>query len=153
MLTTESMARIRESFALLSPQMDRVTENFYHRLFAARPEVRVLFRTDLKPQQQHLAAALALIVRNLTMLDALAGPFNQLGADHARAGVRPDHYPVVRDAMLAAMADALASTGAWTTQLADDWRQLLERIATHMLQGGMSRKTAQESSFRDCKQL
>jgi len=137
-MTSESIERIRASFALLAPQLDRLTESFYERLFAARPEVRALFRADMKSQRQHFAAALSLIVRNLTMLDALEGSFIQLGADHARARVRPEHYPVVRDAILASMAEALAITGAWTPELADDWRQLIERIATHMLRGGLT---------------
>src|SRR5690349_9153094 len=113
-MTTESANRIRESFRLLAPQLDQVTRDVYDRIFAARPETRSLFRIDMQTQRQHLGAAFGLIVRNLTMLDALAGSFQQLGADHARAGVRPEHYPLVRDAMIGAIERALRERNAWT---------------------------------------
>jgi hemoglobin-like flavoprotein len=135
-MTTESAHRIRASFSLLGPQMPRVTREFYRRLFMARPDVRALFGPDMIAQEKHVAAAVALIVRNLTMLDALAGTFQQLGAEHARAGVRPEHYPAVRDALIDSMSAAL--TDAWNAPLAEDWRNLLDQIATYMLQGGLS---------------
>src|SRR5690242_19596882 len=99
-MTTASLERIRQSFDLLIPHLDRMTRTFYGHLFAARPETRQLFKIDMDAQRQHLAAALALIVRNLAMFDALAEPLQELGTQHAKVGVRPEHYPVVRDAML-----------------------------------------------------
>jgi nitric oxide dioxygenase len=137
-MTIESATRIRDSFKLLAPQLEQVTHDVYQRMIAARPDVRPLFRSDMRTQQQHLGAALSLIVRNLTLLDALAGSFQHLGADHARAGVRPEHYPLGRDAMLASISAALITTGTWTSDLADDWRRLLDQIAAYMLQGGLS---------------
>jgi hemoglobin-like flavoprotein len=137
-MTPESANRIRESFRQLAPQLERMTRDFYDRMFAARPETRALFGRDMTMQQQHLGAALALIVRNLSMLDALAGTFQQLGAAHARAGVRPEHYPVVRDAMLESMSAALNPMNAWSAELLADWRALLDQVAAYMLQGGLS---------------
>ena len=137
-MTSESAHRIRESFRLLCPQLTHVAHDFYRRLFATRPDLRDLFGPDMHAQAQHVSAAMALIVRNLTMIDALAGTFHQLGADHARAGVRPEHYPAVRDAMIASMSAALAAQGAWSTQLAEDWHALLDQIAAYMLRGGLS---------------
>jgi hemoglobin-like flavoprotein len=132
-MTTASLERICGSFNLLSPQMERMTRTFYARLFAARPETRALFKVNMDVQRQHLAAALALIVRNLPMFDALQEPLAELGASHAKVGVRPEHYPVVRDAMLGAIAEALGA--AWTVELAADWRMLIETIASQMLAG------------------
>ena len=136
-MTDESLSRIHRSFVLLSTHMGEVTRGFYDRLFEARPDVRPLFQVNLAAQRQHLAAALALIVRNLPMLDALEGALAELGAGHAAVGVRPEHYPPVRDAMLAAISVALSPTGGWTTELADDWRRLIDRISMLMLRGGL----------------
>jgi hemoglobin-like flavoprotein len=137
-MTTESANRIRESFKLLSPRMEQLTRDVYDCMFRTRPDIRPLFAGDMRTQQQHLSAALGLIVRNLTMLEALEGSFKQLGADHARAGVHPEHYPLVRDAMLEAMSAALGANGAWTNELARDWRDLINQVCTYMLQGGLT---------------
>src|SRR5215208_1048187 len=134
-MTDESIHRIHRSFVLLSTQMEQVTRGFYARLFEARPDVRPLFQVDLDAQRQHLAAALALVVRNLPMLDALEGALAQLGAGHAAVGVLPEHYPPVRDAMLGSISAALSRTGDWTAELGDDWRRLIDRISTLMLRG------------------
>jgi len=132
-MKTDSLDRIRSSFELLSPHMAQMTRTFYERLFAARPDTRQLFKVDMDIQRQHFAAALALVVRNLGLLDALEEPLHELGASHARVGVRPEHYPFVRDAMLKALAEALGP--AWSSDLADDWRNLIETLASHMLAG------------------
>lgn len=92
-----------------------------------------MFKTDMAIQQHHFAAALALIVRNLSMLDSLGEALGELGADHARIGVRPEHYPPMCDAVLFAIARSLEDQ--WTEQLAADWRALLDFVASQMLAG------------------
>ena len=68
-MTEESLARILESYEHLSPRIDALTRSFYAKLFAANPQLRPLFKLDIDVQSQHLAAALALIIRNLRLLD------------------------------------------------------------------------------------
>jgi hemoglobin-like flavoprotein len=138
-VTVKSLDRIRRSYEILLPQVGRVTSRFYEALFAAWPETRRLFTRDIAVQQKHLAAALALVVRNLSVLDALEEPLRELGAGHARAGVRPEHYPVVCDAMVLAIGQTLGT--AWTAELEADWRGLLERVAGHMQAGGSESKS------------
>src|SRR3954447_9629921 len=103
-MSTPSANRIRQSHRLLASRMSKMTQIFYQRLFALNPEVRALFKTDMTQQGGHLAAALALIVTNLPLLDALESPLRELGALHARAGVRPEHYPIAKEAMLFALS-------------------------------------------------
>jgi hemoglobin-like flavoprotein len=128
-----SIDRLRASYRQIAPDFTHTAERFYDRLFAAQPATRDLFTIDITTQAAHLAAALALIVRNLPILDSLEGPLMELGASHTRAGVRPEHYPVLRTALLATLAEDLGDH--WTPELADDWRRLLERVASHMLAG------------------
>jgi hemoglobin-like flavoprotein len=136
-MTVTAVARIQQSFLAVAPQVDRLTRRFYDGLFAARPDTRALFTGDMARQRQHLAAALALIIRNLRMLDTLELPLGELGAAHARAGVRPEHYPPVHDAMMAALAEVGAD--GWTPELNEDWNNLLHVIARHMLAGAARR--------------
>ena len=130
-MTTASLQRIRVSFALLASRMTEMTERFHARLFEVRPDLRHMFNVDMRHHGRHFAAALALIVRNASMLDSLDEPLRELGLQHARAGVHAEHYPVVRDAVLFAMAQTLAEE--WTQNLAEEWQMLLDHVSTLML--------------------
>src|SRR5215510_2543344 len=99
-MTEASLHRIAANYEMLAGRMQSLTASFYERLFKVLPESRPLFRIDIDIQSQHLAAALALIVRNLRMLDVLEQPLMDLGAGHARVGVRPEHYPIVCQTMV-----------------------------------------------------
>ena len=113
--------------------MPQVIGVFYDRVFEVLPQTRCMFKIDMEVQKQHLAVALALIVRNVSILESLGEPLRELGADHARIGVRPEHYPPVRDAVLFAMAHSLGDQ--WTESLAADWRALLDFVTSQMLAG------------------
>jgi hemoglobin-like flavoprotein len=132
-MTSIAISRIEASFDLLSPRIDEMTRVFYDRLFALRPETRALFNVDMSVQRQHMAAALAVIARNLRMLDAVMVPLRELGAGHAKVGVRPEHYPPVREAMLEALSHAVGDD--WTPDLAHDWQRLLDLVCNAMLEG------------------
>jgi hemoglobin-like flavoprotein len=132
-MTSQSLARIEKSFELLSTRIDQMTRAFYDALFRTRPDTRALFQVNMDVQRQHLGAALALIARNLRFLDIMTEPLRELGAGHAHVGVKPEHYPVVRDAMLEAIGGAVGDQ--WTPQLRADWHELLEMICRVMLEG------------------
>lgn len=132
-MTSASLDRLQRSFAALAPRLETITSRFYERLFELRPDTRSLFQIDMQLQRRHLAAALAMIVRNLRMLDALEQPLRELGARHARIGVLVEHYPAVVDAMLSALSEGLGS--GWDADLAADWVGLLNRITAHMTSG------------------
>ena len=135
-MNAASLDRIRRSYRQLTPMMAKLTELFYDRLFTSLPESRKLFRTDMEIQRRHFAAALALIVRNLDKLDALEEPLRELGKDHARAGVRAEHYPVVCEVILASIAEV--SRDAWSDEVSGDWQNLLHIVSLHMLAGSIT---------------
>ena len=132
-MTTESTLRILESYQRIAPTVDDMVAGFYDRVFAAAPEVRPLFQRDMTVQRQHLAATLALLVRNLPFQDLLDEPVMDLGAQHVIWGVRPEYYPVVRDALLGSIGQSLGQH--WTEQLQADWKSLLDHVITTMLKG------------------
>jgi nitric oxide dioxygenase len=136
--------RILRSYQVLGPRSGLMTELFYDRLFEVQPDVRPLFSIDMQLQRQHLAASLALIVRNLRMLDTIEPSLRTLGTQHARAGVCAQHYPIVRDAMLYAMSQTLGD--AWNDTLSDDWSRLLDVVARQMLAGETKSRVRRGSS-------
>ena len=124
---------VRASFATLAPRLGEVVARFYDALFDADPALRAKFPADMRRQREHLAAAVAVIVRNLESLDGLEESLMDLGARHVAFGVVPEHYPVFRDAMLQALARV--SGDGWNPLVEDAWRRTLERICAMMLKG------------------
>jgi hemoglobin-like flavoprotein len=135
----ESIHRVRASYALIAERVPGMIERFYALLFERLPAARRLFPTDMGRQRQHLLAALATVARNLHQASALEAPLRELGARHLAYGALPEHYPIVREALL----DALAETAgqAWSTQLHADWRAALDQVAAAMLRGAYAPAT------------
>ena len=113
---------LAESFDLVVPQKEAFAEAFYNRLFFMYPQTTVLFTdTDMKKQQDALVAALALVISSLknSKNDQLASVLQSLGERHEGYGVKPEHYPMVGDALLKTFADFFGDQ--WTTELNDAW--------------------------------
>ena len=132
-MNQESTERILASYEQIAPRVDDMVASFYRRLFDVCPEARALFKKDMAVQRQHLAATLAILVRNLPFLDVLDQPFMELGIQHVYFGASPEQYPVVRNSLLEALGEALGDR--WTPQLRQDWTELLDHVVRVMLTG------------------
>src|SRR5690242_11911480 len=113
-MTEASVQRLLQNYEMLAGRLPALAAHFYERLFAVLPAARPLFRIDMAVQSEHLAAALALILKNLRHMDALEQPLAELGAGHAKVGVRPEHYPVLCRTMVDTLRDG--SGDAWTPE-------------------------------------
>lgn len=125
---------LETSFDLIAPRGDDLVDSFYARLFAAAPEVRPLFAaTDLRRQKHMLLAALVRLRRSVRNLDAIVPSLRGLGARHVAYGARPEHYPIVGEALIASMAE-IAGT-AWRPEYSRVWADAFEVVAATMLDG------------------
>ena len=131
-MTPESIARLKSSLSEVSSQPRALAARFYGELFAAAPTLRPLFPADMTSLQGHFEAALALVIRNLEEMAVLHGPLSELGVQHVHWGAKPEHYAIVRDALVRAIQ---ASSGSWTSELEADWRRAITAICVPMLQG------------------
>lgn len=132
-MDAETAKAVKQHHQALAPRLGALTEAFYAELFEAAPGVRRLFPSDMARQSAHFTAALAIVARNITSLDALEQPLSEMGARHASYGAAPEHYPVVRDALLRAMART--SGDLWTPALHNAWFAALNAVAAAMLRG------------------
>lgn len=125
---------LETSFDLVAPRGDELMDAFYARLFAAAPAVKPLFATiDLRRQKAMLLAALVLVRKSVRDLDSIVPKLRQLGARHVAYGARPEHYPVVGQALIAAMAEIAGP--AWTSEYEFAWRKAYGVLAGAMIQG------------------
>lgn len=125
--------RLRDHFRELTPRLDVLAQSFYGRLFDRHPELRRLYPSDMAVQRGYLATALALVIRHLDRPALLEQPLRALGRRHVSYGVRPHHYPPVRDALLFALAEV--SGPGWSDRLRRDWADALDLVIETMLAG------------------
>jgi nitric oxide dioxygenase len=128
-----NLEALETSFDLVAPRGDELMDEFYARLFAAAPAVRPLFPDDMRRQKRMLLGALVLLRKSLRDLDAIVPKLRELGARHVAYGARPEHYPVVGAALIAAMAEVAGD--AWTPDYEAAWGAAFEIVAGAMLEG------------------
>ncbi|MFE9206681.1 globin domain-containing protein [Micromonospora sp. NPDC007230] len=112
-------ARLKQSWSLVAAHGDQVPLYFYSMLFLSHPETRQMFPTNMAGQRDRLVTALGHIVSHVDQVDSLVGFLQDLGADHRKFAVRPEHYPAVGEALVATLQHFLGE--AWTDELAQDW--------------------------------
>lgn len=132
-MSTDIVTPIRESFDLIAPQADALVSVFYQKLFEDHPQLRAMFPIDMGEQKKKLLAAVGLVVKNVDKLDRIEPALKEMGTRHNAYGTLDAHYPIVRDTMLAAMAQVAGD--AWNETYHDAWEAGLNAVAGIMVQG------------------
>lgn len=125
------IGRLEESWRLVAGHGDQVPLRFYGRLFVAHPEVREMFPLSMATQRDRFVTALGHAVSHVGDLEELTPFLRQLARGHRKFGVRPEHFAVVGEALLATLADFLGE--GWTEQLAGDWTTAFQLVASVMI--------------------
>lgn len=99
-MTPEQITLVQESLRKVAPIAEAAAELFYARLFELDPNLRSLFRKDMKVQGHELMAMIAAAVNGLGNLEQLLPLVRELGVRHAGYGVLRKHYDTVGAALL-----------------------------------------------------
>lgn len=97
-----------------------ITTAMYARLFE-NAEVAAMFdraAQESGEQPRRLAAAILAYAKNIDKLDTLGGAVQRMVARHVETGVKPEHYPLVAEALLPAIRDVLGADVATDEVLA-----------------------------------
>ena len=132
-MTPEQLALVQSSFRRVGPRLPAMTTQFYQELFSRDPSLRALFTTDRAVQEARFAEKLTEIVRAMPRLGELLELTRELGARHVGYGVRVSYYPVVGDALLAALGAVLGDSFDAATREA--WAVGYNLVAETMLEG------------------
>ncbi len=122
--------RLKDSFAAVAEHGDEVPLFFYSHLFLTHPEVRSMFPLSMAAQRDRLVNALGRIVSDVDNIDRLMPFVQQLGTDHRKFAVEPQHYPAVGESLLATLEHFLGP--GWTPDLAADWAAAYDLVAKVM---------------------
>jgi nitric oxide dioxygenase len=133
-MTPDQITLVQSTFTTVTADADlRLAKRFYEHLFRISPESRSLFSTDPAVQRQKFTDELGAIVWSIGHLDDFLATTMSLGARHVAYGATIDHYRLVGDALLAALADELGE--ACTDEVTAAWRAAYDLVAEAMMMG------------------
>ena len=131
-MTPDEITLVQESWKKVVPIQDAAAGLFYGKLFELDPELRSLFKSDLKEQGRKLMTMISMAVNGLSRLDTLVPGVQELGRRHAGYGVKDEHYGTVAMALVWTLEQGLGPSftpsvkGAWVkayTVLANTMRE------------------------------
>jgi hemoglobin-like flavoprotein len=110
---------VRTTFAKVAVMPEVAGALFYERLFAKHPDLRPLFKHDMRVQGVKLMTMLAMVVYHLHEPGQVLPAIRDLGIRHAGYGVKLADYDALREALLWTLGQALgeefspAAQNAW----------------------------------------
>ena len=120
-LSAATKAIVNSTAPALQQHGVAITQRMYERLFVD-PAVKAMFdeaAQESGEQPRRLAAAILAYAQNIDKLEALTAPVMRMAARHVETGVKPEHYPMVADALLPAIRDILGE--AATDEVLSAW--------------------------------
>jgi hemoglobin-like flavoprotein len=129
-LTREHIRLIRETAPAVLQLAGPMSQLFYGRLFELSPDLRPMFRGDIRAQGKKFTDMLGSLVEGIDHLDSAAQGLREMGQRHAGYGVKPEHYSVVGGAFLWTLSQTLESD--FSPEVRQAWTALIEEIATAM---------------------
>ena len=130
-MTPADVALVKSSFESVKPIAADAAALFYGRLFEIAPEVKPLFKGDIKEQGKKLMTTLAVVVNGLDNLPSILPAASALAKKHVGYGVKPGHYAPVGAALLWTLERGLGA--AWTPQLAAAWTGAYTTLSGFMI--------------------
>jgi nitric oxide dioxygenase len=130
-MNASDVALVQDSFKKVAPISDVAAELFYGRLFEVAPQVKPMFRGDMKEQGRKLIATLGVVVTGLTRLETVLPAASALAKQHVAYGVKAEHYPIVGGALLWTLEKGLGD--AWTPELAAAWTAAYGTLCGYMI--------------------
>lgn len=135
MLSDQTVAIVKSTAPVLQEHGETLTRHFYERMFRENPEVKPFFNHSNQSegsQQRALAGAIAAYAANIDNLDVLGGAVELIAHKHASLQIKPEHYPIVGENLLASIKDVLGD--AATDDIIAAWAEAYGFLAD-ILQG------------------
>jgi hemoglobin-like flavoprotein len=141
-MTPEQIKLVQTSFSKVAPISDKAAVLFYDRLFEIAPQVKALFPSDMTEQRRKLMSTLAIVVSGLSDLPSILPAASALATRHVAYGAKPEHYPVVGQALLWTLEKGLGTD--WTPEVADAWTAAYGTLSSFMINQAYGRPQAAE---------
>ena len=123
---------LQESFGLVEAEADKLASHFYALLFLEDPALRDLFPPMMDAHRDRLITALITLVHRAHDVEGMEEYVRQLGRDHRRFGVRPEHYAVVGQCLLSTLRRFAGPR--WTAEMDGCWYAAFHQVAAIMVE-------------------
>lgn len=131
-MNPENIRLVQDSFAQVAPIADQAAELFYGRLFEVAPQVKPLFKGDMRKQGAMLMQTIGLAVKSLNDLSTIEPALRKMGQRHVGYGAQPAHYAVVGDCLLWTLQQRLGE--AFTPEVKAAWAETYQTLADVMIE-------------------
>ena len=139
-MTPHEIELVQSSFAKVEPIADTAAQLFYARLFEIAPSVKPLFHDDMAEQRRKLMAALGVVVKGLTNLEAVVPVAQALAVRHVAYGVKAADYAPVGEALLWTLQQGLGE--AYTPEVATAWTTAYQTLSGVMIAAAYNEEAA-----------
>lgn len=129
-MTPEQVTLIKTSWAKVVPISDAAAEIFYTKLFELDPELKTLFKGDMKDQGKKLMAMINTAVNGLDDLEGIVPAVQDLGKRHVDYGVKDEDYDTVGTALISTLEIGLDKE--FTDDVKEAWVTVYTVLSTTM---------------------
>lgn len=129
-MTRQELDLVQSSWAQVRPISAQAAELFYRRLFDIEPQMKDLFKGDMRVQGQRLMDMIDSAVNDLDRWDQLVPALEALGRRHVGYGVKDADYDAVAAALLWTLEQGLGP--AFTEEVRLAWINTYTRLADTM---------------------
>jgi len=134
MITTAQKQLIQATVPILKEHGVLLTTHFYNRMFRLNPELKHVFNIGNQQngrQQTALAMAVLAYAENIENPAVLLPAVDRIGHKHTSLDIRPEHYQIVGQHLLASIQEVLGD-GA-TPELIEAWAVAYQQLADIMI--------------------
>ena len=135
-MTPKQIGLIGVTWDKVLPIAETAADLFYAKLFELNPELKPLFKGDLKEQGAKLMTMLDTVVKSLDNLEAIISAAQKSGAGHVGYGVKDEDYDTVAEALLWTLGQGLGDD--FTDEVKEAW------IAAYVILSNVMKDAAKE---------
>lgn len=129
-MNTEQIEIIEETWDFVITNTEEAGQLFYDRLFTESPELRPLFKGDMRDQERKLISLITFAVGKLRNIEEIIEDVQALGTRHKHYGVKDEHYTNVASALLWTLEQGLGKK--WNEEVKEAWTTLYMTLAEVM---------------------
>lgn len=130
MLNQNTIDIIKSTVPVLKEHGVEITTTFYKRMFENNPEIKAMFNMDKQEsgeQPKALAMAILAAAQNIDNLETILPAVQKMCRAHVNSNVKPEHYPIIGENLLAAIKEVLGD--AATQEVLNAWAEAYGVIA------------------------